>query len=77
MRILLSLLLLAAAGAGEPATRPVDYAHGDLPLRGMLALPAAATGPVPGVLVVHEWWGLNDYAQRRARENARRADAPV
>jgi len=24
----------------------------------------------PGVLVVHEWWGLNDYSKRRARELA-------
>jgi dienelactone hydrolase len=23
-------------------------------------------GPRPGVLVVHEWWGLNDYIRRRA-----------
>jgi carboxymethylenebutenolidase len=29
-------------------------------LYGYLSLPADATGPVPGLLVIHEWWGLND-----------------
>lgn len=27
-------------------------------------------GNVPGVLVVHEWWGLNDYARKRAEQLA-------
>ncbi len=25
---------------------------------------------LPGILVVHEWWGLNDYAKKRARQLA-------
>lgn len=29
------------------------------------------TGKRPAVLVIHEWWGLNDYAKMRARELAR------
>ena len=36
-------------------------------LKGYLAYDAAAAGPCPGVLVVHEWWGLNDYVRGRAR----------
>jgi dienelactone hydrolase len=28
-------------------------------------------GPRPGVLVVHEWWGLNDYARGRAEQLAK------
>ncbi len=31
-----------------------------------LSLPEGATGPVPGVLVIHEWWGLNDHIQHWA-----------
>lgn len=27
-------------------------------------------GKHPGVLVVHEWWGLNDYSRRRAKQLA-------
>ncbi len=30
-------------------------------MRAYLSLPEGATGPVPAVVVVHEWWGLNDH----------------
>ncbi len=30
----------------------------------------ARKGKRPGILVVHEWWGLNDYPRRRARQLA-------
>lgn len=37
-----------------------------------LSLPPGKTAPVPGVVVIHEWWGLNDhirhYADRVAAE---------
>lgn len=47
-------------------TDDVTYTAGSTTLRGFLAHSAAATKG-PGVLVVHEWWGLNDYIRRRAR----------
>lgn len=31
-----------------------------------LACGEQSDGPRPGVIVVHEWWGLNDYIRRRA-----------
>jgi dienelactone hydrolase len=52
-----------------PATihsEPVTYRAGDTTLRGFLATTATQDAR-PGVLVVHEWWGLNDYIRRRAR----------
>jgi dienelactone hydrolase len=64
----------AATSGGEAsagvATKTVNYTAGGLTMTGYLAYPAHATGKRPGVLVVHEWWGLNDYARRRARELA-------
>lgn len=48
-------------------TEPVTYAAGDATLRGFLATDTTKQGKRPGVLVVHEWWGLNDYPRRRAR----------
>jgi dienelactone hydrolase len=58
------------AGSPAVATRSVDYTAGGITMRGFLAYPAHATDKRPGVLVVHEWWGLNDYARRRAKDLA-------
>jgi carboxymethylenebutenolidase len=42
-------------------SQAVQYAQiGGKPVQGYLAYPAAAEGGLPGVLVFHEWWGLND-----------------
>lgn len=30
-------------------------------MRGYLSLPAGRSAPLPGVVVIHEWWGLNDH----------------
>jgi dienelactone hydrolase len=46
---------------------PLSYAAGGTPLRGVLTTDTAKPGKRPGVLVVHEWWGLNDYIRGRAR----------
>jgi dienelactone hydrolase len=45
----------------------ITYAAAGTTLRGYLASDGTAAGKRPGVLVVHEWWGLNDYIRRRAR----------
>jgi len=45
----------------------VTYRAGDTTLKGYLAWDASKPGPLPGVIVVHEWWGHNDYVRGRAR----------
>ena len=50
-------------------TQTVAYSAGGTEMKGYLAHDPAA-GPRPGVLVVHEWWGLNDYVRGRARQLA-------
>jgi carboxymethylenebutenolidase len=51
--------------AQAPATPVVSerVTYGSLegtPVEGYLARPAAATEPLPGLIVIHEWWGVND-----------------
>ena len=60
----------AAAAHAEVKTKTIEYKDGDTTLRGELAWDDSVSGPRPGVLVVHEWWGLNDYAKSRARKLA-------
>jgi dienelactone hydrolase len=50
--------------------KPLPYSHGDASLVGMLAWDDALEGKRPGILVVHEWWGVNEYIQDRIRQLA-------
>jgi dienelactone hydrolase len=52
-------------------TQTVTYEHEGTPLTGYLAYDGAIEGKRPAILVVHEWWGLNDYARMRAEALAR------
>ncbi|MFL6195352.1 MAG: dienelactone hydrolase family protein [Thermoanaerobaculia bacterium] len=63
------------AAMQEPA-RPVDAEEvtygevGGKPLRGYAAKPKAASGNLPGLVVIHEWWGLNDNIRAMTRRLA-------
>jgi dienelactone hydrolase len=71
-----SLIAMAAvaltAGASHAAvvTKVVDYEFDGTKLKGFLAYDDAVKEKRPGVLVVHEWWGLNDYAKDRCKKLA-------
>ena len=45
----------------------VAYTANDADMEGYLAYDDSIEGARPGVLVVHEWWGLDDYIRGRAR----------
>lgn len=64
------LLLITPPLHAAVQTKVIDYKQGDQALEGYLAWDDAATGRRPGVLVVHEWTGLGDYAKMRARKLA-------
>lgn len=72
MRILgrcLTALALVFVGAhlaqAELKTQAVRYKDGDVQLHGYFAWDDAIKGKRPAVMVVHEWWGLNEYARAR------------
>ena len=73
MKILAAMLLalvIATGAQAEMVTKTIEYKDGDVTLEGFLAYDAGITGKRPGVLVVHEWTGLNDYARSRAEQLA-------
>jgi dienelactone hydrolase len=64
------LLALPTIVRAELKTEEVRYSHGGTEFVGHLAWDDKFEGKRPGVLVVHEWWGLNDYAKKRAEQLA-------
>jgi dienelactone hydrolase len=71
--LMLAILLVATCVTnvhGKVVTQEVMYQDGNMELRGYLAYDDAIEGKRPAVLVVHEWWGLNDYARHRAEQLA-------
>jgi len=68
--IMIGLLLSPIGGYAEVQTKIIPYTHGQTQLEGFLAWDDRVQGKRPGVLVVHEWWGLNDYARQRAEQLA-------
>jgi dienelactone hydrolase len=67
---LLALSLYQPATSAAIKTETVTYKVGDKTFKGFLAYDDASKGKRPGILVVHEFWGLNDYARKRAEQLA-------
>lgn len=62
---------LGLSAQADVKTRELSYTAADgTTMKGYFAWDDSIRQKRPGVLVVHEWWGLNDYARRRARELA-------
>ena len=67
---LAGVLLLVGSAPAAVVTKVVEYDHDGTKLKGFLAYDDALKGKLPGVLVAHEWWGLNDYARERCKQLA-------
>lgn len=65
---LLALLTVTAQAAVK--TEEVTYQGGGVQMKGLIAWDSSIKGKRPAVLVVHEWWGHNDYARSRAKQLA-------
>jgi dienelactone hydrolase len=51
---------------GAIKSQTIEYTIGDTAFEGFLAWDDSSTGKRPAVIVVHEWWGNNDYSRKRA-----------
>jgi len=65
--ILAIAALTAIAFASDSKT--VSYQSGDETVQGVLYTPSG-NGPFPAVIVIHEWWGLNDWVKEQAAKLA-------
>ena len=68
--VALGLFTLATAARAEVRFETISYEHDGGQFQGYMAWDDSVSGKRPGVLVVHEWWGLNDYVRERARQLA-------
>lgn len=60
----------ATANTPNLKEETVAYSSGNTTMNGYVVYDANKQGKRPAVLVVHEWWGLNDYPKMRARKLA-------
>ena len=67
--ILLLFIALLALSAFAVDGKTVSYKSGDETVQGMLYTPEGK-GPFPALVVIHEWWGLNDWVKEQASKLA-------
>jgi len=65
-----AVFLPAGLASAAVVTKTIDYEYDGTKLKGFLAFDDASKEKRPGILVVHEWWGLNDYAKERCKKLA-------
>jgi carboxymethylenebutenolidase len=63
--LLLSLITLFSIVAVAADGKSISYKSGDETVEGVLYTPAGK-GPFPALIVVHEFWGLNDWVKEQA-----------
>src|SRR6202166_4770825 len=66
---LLILVGLYACTALAAESKSVSYKSGDEAVQGVLYTPSGK-GPFPAIIVIHEWWGLNDWVKDQASKLA-------
>jgi len=65
LRLILCAVAVSIFALGASAQQAVTFPSGDGTAQGVLYLPQGA-GPHPALIVIHEWWGLNDWIKQEA-----------
>lgn len=63
------IFLLLEISALAATSKDVTYKSGDETVHGILYTPEGK-GPFPGIVVIHEYWGLNDWVKEQASKLA-------
>jgi dienelactone hydrolase len=58
------------SGAVSIKEQPISYKADDTTLRGFVVYDEAAKGRRPGIILVHEWWGITKHMHNEARRFA-------
>jgi carboxymethylenebutenolidase len=64
-----AIILLLTLPALAVTPKEVSYKSGDETIKGILYTPEGK-GPFPGIVVIHEWFGLNDWVKEQAAKLA-------
>lgn len=64
-------VVVCAAAQAAIKEEPVTYKDGDTTMKGFIVYDDAKKGPRPGIVVVHEWWGVTKHTRAEARRFAR------
>jgi dienelactone hydrolase len=67
---LVVLVVLPSTVSAAVIENTMDFEHNGNKYKGYIYHDDAVSGKRPGVMVVHQWWGLTDYAKDRARQLA-------
>jgi carboxymethylenebutenolidase len=67
--LLCCVFMLFTISALAATPKNVTYKSGSDTVHGILYTPAGK-GPFPGIIVIHEWWGLNDWVKEQASKLA-------
>jgi carboxymethylenebutenolidase len=67
--LLLSLIFVFAGMAFAAESRNVPYKSGEETVNAVMYTPQGK-GPFPALVVIHEWWGLNDWVKEQASKLA-------
>src|SRR5919112_5072829 len=73
LRMMVAALCALAMTAGANAAikeEPVTYQDGGTTMKGFVVYDDAVTGKRPGIVMVHEWWGITKHMHNEAQKFA-------
>lgn len=66
---LIALVLLFVPSSFAATEKQVSYKSGNETVKAVMYTPSGS-GPFPALVVIHEWWGLNDWVKEQAQKLA-------